>query len=99
MLHNSLSRYGSVAQAFHWVIVGLVAVQVYLAIVAFRSTDDAAAADMLALHRPLGLAILTLMVVRLAWKLTNPRPATTPGLQRMSATRPSWPLRCRVRQL
>jgi cytochrome b561 len=84
-----------VAQSLHWLILVLVMSQVYLAVAAFRSTDPVREAELLNVHRPLGLTIFVLMLARLVWRLLNaqPRPvANLSGLQRGLARATHWML-------
>jgi cytochrome b561 len=72
-LRNSLARYGVVAQMFHWIIVGLIVTQYVLAEIA----EDArlpAKIGVLANHKSVGMTILMLAVLRLAWRWSNPQP-------------------------
>ena len=79
---NTESRYGSVAQALHWVIVLLIIAQYVLAQMAdaaehARATHPAAALEQLALlarHKSVGLTIFALAVVRLIWRFVSPPP-------------------------
>ncbi len=95
MLRNTASRYGVVAQGLHWLVVALVISQIYLAVAAFGALEPAREAGLLALHRPLGVTILCLMLARLAWRLMNVRPAlvaTLSGAQRGLARTTHWML-------
>ncbi|UCG73523.1 MAG: cytochrome b [Chromatiales bacterium] len=74
MLRNSVRRYGYVAQGLHWLIVLLVFGQIYLAVAAFGADDPGRESELLALHRPPGITILGLILVRLAWRLINDVP-------------------------
>jgi len=73
---NSTERYGTVAQVLHWTIFVLVALQFASAWVvdAFpRASDERAM--VITLHESLGLAALTLVAIRLFWRVVNPTPA------------------------
>jgi cytochrome b561 len=85
MIRNTETRYGAVSKSLHWSIMLLVVGQIYLAITAFGADDPMREAGLLALHRPLGMTILVLMLMRLAWRLTSVRPRPPPGLS--AATR------------
>jgi cytochrome b561 len=92
-LKTSGSKYGSVAQVFHWGILLLVGVQIYVAVLAFRSPDEAEAAALLARHRPLGIVILVLMLLRLFWRIGNPPPplpATLNSAGKVAARATHW---------
>jgi cytochrome b561 len=78
---NTAVRYGFVAQGLHWIIAGLVVVQVTLATVA---DDLPVGLDKLALmarHKSVGITILALAVIRLAWRLID-RPPPPPPMPR-----------------
>ena len=95
MLRNTASSYGRVSQGLHWLVMALVIGQIYLAVAAFRAMEPAREAGLLALHRPLGMTILGLMLARLAWRLMNVQPAlvaTLSGAQRGLARTTHWML-------
>jgi cytochrome b561 len=72
-LRNTTRRWGWVAQLLHWLIVVLIIVQVTLASLA----DDAPPLKklgLLARHKSVGLTILALAILRLAWRWINPTP-------------------------
>lgn len=87
MLKNTTQKYGSVAQLFHWVIVGLIIYQFYLA----NKAEDLSPLQkigVLAQHKSIGMTIFALAVLRLAWRLANPVPAVPadmPNWQRLGA--------------
>lgn len=93
MLRNSVHRYGRVAQGLHWLIVLLVFLQIYLAVAAFGANDPGRESELLALHRPLGITILGLILVRLGWRLVNavpPAPRTIAAPLRFVARATHW---------
>src|SRR6185436_547260 len=63
-LLNTPSSYGLVSRALHWLIVLGIIGQWALA-----ESED------LMLHQSIGLTLLALAVVRLAWRAVNPKPA------------------------
>jgi cytochrome b561 len=76
-LRNTSSRYGALAQLFHWIIVALIIVQFTLAKIA----DDLPRGGLrqfkvLFYHKSVGITILTLATLRLLWRWTG----TTPSL-------------------
>jgi cytochrome b561 len=80
-LKNTLTRYGAVAQLFHWTIVALVITQFVLAKRA-EGLSPVAKIGVLATHKSVGITILGLAVLRLAWRLFNPVPPLPAGLPR-----------------
>jgi len=79
------ARYGSVAQALHWVIVGLLIVQFTLAKVADHLPLGPDKVGTLARHKSVGITILMLAILRLAWRLFDP-PPPLPPMPRWQAT-------------
>ncbi len=65
-LLNTRSHYGLVSLALHWIIVLGIIAQWLLA----EAGDDS-----IALHQSVGMTILALAVIRIAWRLLNPTPA------------------------
>ena len=64
---NSPTEFGFVSRALHWIIVLAIVAQWLLA-----EAEDSAA---LGLHQSIGLSVILLTLVRLAWRLLNPAPA------------------------
>ena len=86
-LKNTLTRYGLVAQLFHWVIVVLIITQFVLAEWA-DGLSPVKKIGILATHKSVGITILLLAVLRLTWRLFNPAPkmpAGTPRWQELAA--------------
>jgi cytochrome b561 len=86
-LKNDLTRYGAVAQLFHWAIVVLVVTQFVLAKRA-DGLSPVAKIGVLGLHKSVGITILGLAVLRLVWRLLNPVPpvpALAPRWQNLAA--------------
>lgn len=72
-VRNSPRRWGSLAQLLHWVIVALIIVQAYLGLTA-AGQSLAKRLGTLAVHKSVGITILGLAVLRLAWRWMNPTP-------------------------
>jgi cytochrome b561 len=69
------TRYGAVAQAFHWLTVILVGAAYLLGEGGPESRIYAAErASQLSLHETLGMAVLVVLVLRLAWRLFDRAP-------------------------
>lgn len=73
MIRNTTSSYGSVAKFFHWLIFVLL---VGMLIYGFLLDDFSKEVKPLTynIHKLIGLTILVLMVLRLGWRLINPKP-------------------------
>ena len=67
-LLDTRSKYGLVSRALHWIVVMAIVAQWLLA----EADEDARA---LMLHQSIGLSVLILAIVRLAWRALNPSPA------------------------
>lgn len=81
------ARYGVIAQLFHWIIVALVIAQYVLAEQAEELKGLAKVAK-LANHKSIGMTILMLAVLRLAWRWIAKAPAlpaTMRGWERTTA--------------
>jgi len=75
-LRNTSEAYGSLAKFLHWAIVLLIVPQYFLAEAADELEAGAEKLQLLNWHRSLGLLVLLLALVRIAWKVINrPHPA------------------------
>jgi cytochrome b561 len=91
---NSPVRYGSVAQTLHWVVVGLLVVQVTLGTVADGLPLGLEKLAVLARHKSFGITILGIAILRLAWRFID-RPPPMPPMprwQRAAAHASHWGL-------
>lgn len=75
-LLNTRSKYGIISRALHWIIVLAIIAQWLLA----EADEDSgplygSSFDALTLHQSIGLSVLLLATVRLAWRFLNPTPA------------------------
>jgi cytochrome b561 len=73
-IRNTTTRWGAVAQFLHWLIVALIIVQVILANIAEDLPLGMKKLAMYARHKSVGITILGLAVIRLAWRWANPTP-------------------------
>lgn len=73
-LRNTTHRWGAVAQFLHWLIVVLIITQATLALMAYELPLGMKKLAMLARHKSIGITILGLAILRLAWRWTNPTP-------------------------
>ena len=88
MWRNSKEHWGTVAIALHWTMALLVLVQVVLGIVADSWRVSPLKLDLFVWHKSVGMLLLALVVIRLAWRLANPSPMLpegTPRWQRIAA--------------
>ncbi|WP_161965982.1 cytochrome b [Steroidobacter cummioxidans] len=75
-LLNTRSQYGAVSWTLHWIIVLALVAQWLLS----EADEDSVPVpgsqlNALTLHQSIGLAVLLLAIVRLAWRFFNPKPA------------------------
>jgi cytochrome b561 len=85
---NSNETYGIIAQAFHWLVAALVLAQLALGVFAASLPVSLARLQWLSRHKSLGLAILAVVLLRIAWRAANrppPLPGSMPGWQRRAA--------------
>jgi len=75
---NTADRYGSVAQTLHWLVVALLIIQFTLARIAGNLPIGLDKLVVLARHKSVGITILTLAALRLAWRFYNPPPPLPP---------------------
>ena len=79
------TRYGAVAQTFHWVIAALIVTQFVLANLADELPVGARKLELLARHKSFGMTVLMLAILRLLWRLKNPPPALPTGNEAVRA--------------
>jgi len=76
------ARWGLVSQLFHWICAALV---VALGAIGLYMTELGSPVEKIrvyALHKSLGITLLALVLLRLAWRWTRPAPGPVPGLSR-----------------
>lgn len=83
MLRNGSTSWGSVAKAFHWTMAALIVAQVALGVMAVTWRLSPAKIQLFFWHKSLGIALLALLALRLAWRLVNPTPSLPSGM-------PAW---------
>lgn len=91
-LRNTPERYGSVAQALHWLVVLLLIGQVAVGKIAKEMPDGFDKLVLLARHKSVGITILALAAIRLAWRLFDrpPPPPPMPRWQRVASRATHW---------
>jgi cytochrome b561 len=88
MIRNTLQAWGAPAKWLHWTIAALVLAQVPLGVAAESWRLSPTKLDLFVWHKSMGMLILALMVVRMAWRLANVAPSPTvgtPPLERLAA--------------
>ena len=84
-LKNTRERWGAVSQAFHWLIVLLI---LGLAIVGLTMGELPRTPKyfwVYTAHKSMGITVLVLMLLRLAWRLYAGAPAPVPGTPKWQA--------------
>lgn len=87
-IKNTNAQYGSVAKLFHWLIFLLIAMMLT---VGFIMTDIPNGPDKLwvyGIHKSIGISVLLLVALRLAWKSINiqpPLPDTMKPIEKLAA--------------
>lgn len=74
------SRYNAGAIALHWTIALLILTNISLAWW-FNTLHGEAKIEPIQLHKSIGITVLLLSVIRLAWRLVTPPPPLSPTLQ------------------
>jgi cytochrome b561 len=83
---ESPTRYGAVAQIFHWLIAALIVTQFTLAYLADDLPLGVHKLALLARHKSFGMTVLMLAVLRLLWRLNNPPPPLPAGMTSVERT-------------
>jgi cytochrome b561 len=86
---NPADRWGAVSQSLHWLIVVLLLVMAWLGLTMTDLPNTPRKIEIYGLHKSIGLGILALVLLRLAWRLYAgaPQPLSgTPRWQQRIAT-------------
>jgi cytochrome b561 len=87
------SRYTGTAKALHWLIVALLAGQYVVGYLMPRIGRDTQPGTLINLHLSLGVLIVVVALIRLAWRVTHGEPAPVAGVppwQTLSARVVHW---------
>jgi cytochrome b561 len=86
-LRNTEARWGAIAQAFHWLIAILIVTQGAIGLTMVELGMTPTKVKVFALHKSVGLTILALALLRLAWRLGQrvPRDPPMPHWQYVAA--------------
>lgn len=82
MLKSHPYRWGGMAKTFHWAIMLLILAQAVIGLTMVNLPRRPSVFAIYNLHKSIGLTILALAVLRLAWRLVDRRPRDVPM--------PSW---------
>ena len=92
---NSAETWGTAARGFHWLIAVLVLAQFVIGSIAEEMKLTPAKLDLFVWHKSIGVTVLLLAILRLAWRFANPPPASpagTPPWERRVAAAAHWAL-------
>jgi len=83
MLRNTLDAWGAPAKFLHWVMAALILAQIPLGLAAAGWRISPTKLELFVWHKSLGVLILLLVALRLAWRVANPTPVLPIGM-------PAW---------
>lgn len=78
-LKNTPHEWGSISKLLHWLIVVLILTMAWLGLTMGDLPNGPGKVQTYALHKSIGLTILALVVLRLAWRLYAGAPKPVPG--------------------
>lgn len=78
-LRSNDRRWGSVAKFFHWTTALLIIGNGIFGLLQDLASTPMQKINWLALHKSIGLTVLALLLLRLAWRLVDRRPAELPA--------------------
>ena len=85
-LRSTEAGWGALVRAFHWTVAILIVAQAVIGLSMVQMGLTPAKVRVFALHKSIGITILALVLLRIAWRLTEKHPADPP-------TMPRWQLR------
>ena len=94
-LRNTVDSWGAAARGLHWLTAALILAQFVIGTIAEEMKLTPAKLDLFIWHKSIGVTILLLAVVRLAWRLASPPPElpdATPEWERKLAGLAHWVL-------
>jgi cytochrome b561 len=74
-------QFAAVSRILHWLMAAMVLTMLSIGVAMVTSLADYHV--LVSIHRPLGIAILVLVIIRFANRLVNPPPALPPTMSRM----------------
>lgn len=83
---SDIDRYDPLARRVHWTVALLLAAVVGLGVsIALTGRESAARAEILLLHRSIGLLIFVLVLLRVGWRVRHPPPRLPAGFPPLEA--------------
>jgi cytochrome b561 len=80
MIRDSASGWGSLTIVLHWVMAASILGMFALGWIAVNYPMSPAKLELFIWHKSIGLTLLALVVLRVAWRMTNQTPAPPPGI-------------------
>lgn len=81
-LRSTEAGWGVLLRTFHWLIAALILIQAAIGLGMVQMGVTPAKVRVFALHKSIGLTILALALLRVAWRLGERRPAEPPAMPR-----------------
>lgn len=81
-LRSTDAGWGAPMRAFHWLIAALILTQAVIGLTMVDMGLTPAKVRVFALHKSIGITILALVLLRIAWRLGERRPADLPATPR-----------------
>lgn len=78
-LRNGPDRFGMITRLLHWVVAALVLTALPLGAYIARAEISLANLGLFAVHKSIGITILSLMLLRVLWHRVSPPPAPLPA--------------------
>ena len=82
MLKNSDNAWGVVAKTFHWLLAVIIIAQLVLGKVAEEASVSPQKLDLFVWHKSIGVTVLLLVALRIAWRLVITPPRAVAGVAR-----------------
>lgn len=79
-LTNSATQWGLISKVLHWLIALLIVAAIILGLTAEELPLSPAKLNVFIYHKSIGITVLLLVLVRLAWKLLSPQPGPATGI-------------------
>jgi cytochrome b561 len=79
-LRSTEQSWGALLRAFHWLVAVLILAQGAIGLSMVQMGLTPAKVRVFALHKSIGMTILALVLLRIAWRITERRPADPPAM-------------------
>jgi cytochrome b561 len=90
MLKNTLQSYGSVTKILHWTIALLIISLLGVGLYMTDMPDGDQKWYIYDVHKEIGMLVLTLVLIRVLWRLTNKNPELSVRLPHWQRTTANW---------